>query len=676
MSAEFDPYRKWLGIPPQEQPPNHYRLLGIPVFEDDPDVIENAANRQMAHVRTFQAGRHGPISQRILNELSAARVWLLNPEKKQEYDAWLRQQPGIPSGIMASAVAPVALPTAPVPLPSAPAPPLPPPPAVPRGQVAQAVAPVPVGAPVVAGKSSGTRVPGVAAVRGRSPVARQYVARRRSSPLPIVLGMITAVVLIGLAVVALNMDWKKPSAAGSDGQGARPSRGVEAPERTNPPPQFVPPTASTTTTSPVSGSTTTGTPSVAEVPQPVTPGSSDGTTYRERQLQEALAAARRAMASRDLREATLQLDLAETAQQTDAERGQVDRLRTLKVYLESFWDGVRRGIRREITPGEPFDYEGLKLELVSHEGEQVKFKADGVELERSMTDLDALHAAGFASRAYPEQDHFSRVYAAALLVFDRRDGDRTVGDEAARRELAIRLLRESAELSQVPNRELAEELGLAPEDLMAAGSGLTNPTDRPATTSPPPGETPSPPSTTETTKLAPPDAAQLKAARGELSTKFQGDFETARRNRDHHAVFARTLGEAAAKETEPALRYAMWLEACNQAVKATDLDLLVQTLDALAAAFNVEPLSQKVDYLQQYLEQSGSDGKRLMDAAVSLREEAESQGQLTLAVSLQELAMRGARKAGEEDAYRELNAQLPELKRAAQRKPKAPESGQ
>ena len=25
----FDPYRKWLGIPPQEQPPNHYRLLGI-----------------------------------------------------------------------------------------------------------------------------------------------------------------------------------------------------------------------------------------------------------------------------------------------------------------------------------------------------------------------------------------------------------------------------------------------------------------------------------------------------------------------------------------------------------------------------------------------------------------------------------------------------------------------
>ena len=29
MAANFDPYYKWLGIPPEEQPPNHYRLLGI-----------------------------------------------------------------------------------------------------------------------------------------------------------------------------------------------------------------------------------------------------------------------------------------------------------------------------------------------------------------------------------------------------------------------------------------------------------------------------------------------------------------------------------------------------------------------------------------------------------------------------------------------------------------------
>jgi len=82
----FDPYRKWLGIPPEEQPPNYYRLLGIPPFESDPDVIVNAADRQMGHVRRFQAGRYAEICQKVLNELAAARICLLDPVRKRAYD--------------------------------------------------------------------------------------------------------------------------------------------------------------------------------------------------------------------------------------------------------------------------------------------------------------------------------------------------------------------------------------------------------------------------------------------------------------------------------------------------------------------------------------------------------------------------------------------------------------
>ena len=52
--SDFDPYYKWLGIPPDEQPPSYYRLLGLPNFEADPDVIDNAVNQRMAHIRTFQ----------------------------------------------------------------------------------------------------------------------------------------------------------------------------------------------------------------------------------------------------------------------------------------------------------------------------------------------------------------------------------------------------------------------------------------------------------------------------------------------------------------------------------------------------------------------------------------------------------------------------------------------
>ena len=92
MSDSFDPYYQWLAIPPRDQPPNRYRLLGIELFEENPAVIENAANQRMAHLRTFQNGPHGGWSQRILNELAAARICLLNPEKKADYDRSLRQE--------------------------------------------------------------------------------------------------------------------------------------------------------------------------------------------------------------------------------------------------------------------------------------------------------------------------------------------------------------------------------------------------------------------------------------------------------------------------------------------------------------------------------------------------------------------------------------------------------
>jgi len=92
MTEAFDPYRKWLGIPPAEQPPHHYRLLGIGLFEDDPDVIESAADQRMSHLRTFQSGQHSALSQRLLNEIAAAKLCLLSAQPRAAYDAELRQR--------------------------------------------------------------------------------------------------------------------------------------------------------------------------------------------------------------------------------------------------------------------------------------------------------------------------------------------------------------------------------------------------------------------------------------------------------------------------------------------------------------------------------------------------------------------------------------------------------
>jgi hypothetical protein len=92
MPAEFDPYYTWLGIPPEEQPPHHYRLLGIRPLEADRDVITHAMDQRMAHLRTMQGGKHSEHSQRLLNEVSAAAVVLLDRAKKEPYDAALKQQ--------------------------------------------------------------------------------------------------------------------------------------------------------------------------------------------------------------------------------------------------------------------------------------------------------------------------------------------------------------------------------------------------------------------------------------------------------------------------------------------------------------------------------------------------------------------------------------------------------
>lgn len=92
MAETFDPYYTWLGIPPEDQPPDHYRLLGVRRFENNPEVISNALDQRMVHIRSFQGGPRAAASQQILNELSVAGACLTNAEKKGAYDRELRQK--------------------------------------------------------------------------------------------------------------------------------------------------------------------------------------------------------------------------------------------------------------------------------------------------------------------------------------------------------------------------------------------------------------------------------------------------------------------------------------------------------------------------------------------------------------------------------------------------------
>ncbi len=90
---KFDPYHAWLGIPKWDRPANAYRLLGIEVFEENRSVIEAAANRQMSYLQELSSGdEHIEEAQKLLGQISKARVVLLNPEKKTAYDKKLSDQ--------------------------------------------------------------------------------------------------------------------------------------------------------------------------------------------------------------------------------------------------------------------------------------------------------------------------------------------------------------------------------------------------------------------------------------------------------------------------------------------------------------------------------------------------------------------------------------------------------
>jgi len=93
----FDPYHIWLGIPPAEQPADNYRLLGVSRFEANEEVITNAADQRVRHIRSMQTGKRQAESQKLLSEIAQAAATLLDPDKKRQYDAGMAAKETLPS---------------------------------------------------------------------------------------------------------------------------------------------------------------------------------------------------------------------------------------------------------------------------------------------------------------------------------------------------------------------------------------------------------------------------------------------------------------------------------------------------------------------------------------------------------------------------------------------------
>lgn len=82
----IDVYKDWLGIPEGPRPPDHYSLLRLPQFEDNPERIRANYKKLNGHVRKYASGQYSSKSQALLNELAKAMLCLTDAELKKDYD--------------------------------------------------------------------------------------------------------------------------------------------------------------------------------------------------------------------------------------------------------------------------------------------------------------------------------------------------------------------------------------------------------------------------------------------------------------------------------------------------------------------------------------------------------------------------------------------------------------
>lgn len=84
-------YHEWLGIPLKDVTPNHYELLGVPLFEANTTVISNGAARRVSFLQTMVAGEYAELAQEIQKEVSQAKLCLMREASRLDYQNQLME---------------------------------------------------------------------------------------------------------------------------------------------------------------------------------------------------------------------------------------------------------------------------------------------------------------------------------------------------------------------------------------------------------------------------------------------------------------------------------------------------------------------------------------------------------------------------------------------------------
>jgi len=348
MAKPIDPYLDWLGIRDSRRPPNHYRLLGLDLFEEDPKIIASAADRQMTHLRKFQGGEHSDLSQQVLNELAAAKLCLLKADRKKEYDEELRQTSQIRPAEESSSGQSLQL-------------------GVDEQPSAVAINVTPVA------KSQGD---------GGRHLTRKSVTKR---PFPIMWGvagagaLVAVILVIALAVRQAGKDSDVVKKDVNDKNGQSNENAYVDPK--------TPPDAHKESIDDPNGDPGDGnghTPQTEPAPWTTKREVNPPPIRRPPDFQvtqavlEAAMSARSAMSSRELTIARGLLDNATGIAKSDEDRDEIERLKGMLALLDEFW-GMYENAKSSLLPGQTLTYNEQKVDIVTVDGEIVTLRAANQE---------------------------------------------------------------------------------------------------------------------------------------------------------------------------------------------------------------------------------------------------------------------------------------------------------
>jgi hypothetical protein len=664
MSEAFDPYRKWLGIPPKDQPANHYRLLGIANFEDDPDVIENAASRQMSHVRTFQAGRHSAISQRILNELTTAKLCLLQTERKAAYDAHLRAQLAAAGKLSSEEPLEVELDDEGEGQGSTP-------PVInvggapsandrwrtsadrPGGERRASSAeirpvPIPMPAPVVVGPK---------ARKPANPAAMPPKGNKLLLPILLIAGSLV-LVLAGGALV-----WMQSGPATTEAKTANKSTKNTSEKHGKPAHQSAARSSSAATRATGEVATDFTSPRKGfSGDMPVVPETSQTEETPKSDPKAELFLARQALQLRDESKYQFHVNQAEYLYNAEPNKkspeleAEAAHVRSVHKGLSQFWQLVRDGVDKKIPAGERFKFRKHELELVSREGEQVTYKLDGQEATTALRKLPARVATMIGYRALSADDLADKQALALFLVVDAD----AASDPSSHR-LASRLLADLAKAGAESDATLDRELGKLPQTT-EAGDDLSPPLVVQAA---PGGDTPTEPNA----EMKPPkpmavDRENLKLARDKFNATYREQLLQASENPERVKLLMNELAAAVATAETNEYKTLLLSQAAELAAQLGDCASIVKWSEQIGQLSNEKPLEFQVRLLGRTRCEGLESSRELAKVCLASADQAQQQGNDYLATEFVKIARRVAEKYPTELDLPMLMARQQELEKA------------